>query len=321
MKQFARPLGIAIGLLATALCIAYIAWSWRGQDLSVYATPRAVAGLAACVACCLAGVGISAAGWQRLLAGVGLDKPWGELAGIVSVTQIGKYLPGNVAQHIGRAGLALQRGLGPAPLAVTAVVEIVLLMLAGMAVGVVALLLSDQSLSAMPLANGEAAALIAGLVTAAICGLLALRAFGPTLLSRFAPRHAHLLGAAQLPSVSSIFVAFACYCAVYLAFGAGIVLMAQLLAPEVPQDRWLLVASFALAWIIGFVTPGAPAGLGVREGIMLLILGTAYPAATASVIVIALRLVTTLCDVLLLPLGWGLLRRHPAPATPSKEQS
>lgn len=315
MKGLRRPLGIVIGLVATALCVVFVARAWRGQDFSTYASPQALAALAVCVAGYVLGVGISAHAWRQLLAGSGLQRSWRELAGIVSVTQVGKYLPGNVAQHIGRASLALQRGIGAAPLATTVVVEMLLLMLASLVVGVLALLLSDTSLAVIPLDRGPAAALLAGLVLIVIAGLLTLRRFGPPLLRRFAPRQAGLLDPAQLPSAASIARAFVSYCAVYLSFGAGIVLMAQLLAPTATPDPWLLVAAFALAWIIGFVTPGAPAGLGVREGVMLLILGTTYPAATAGVLVVALRLATSIGDVLLLPLGGWLLRRSPATTT------
>ena len=73
-----------------------------------------------------------------------------------------------------------------------------------------------------------------------------------------------------------------------------------------------LVAGFALAGIVGFVTPGAPAGLGVREGVMLLLLGTQYPAAEAGAIVVGLRLATTLGDILLFPIGLLLARDPPA---------
>jgi hypothetical protein len=43
---------------------------------------------------------------------------------------------------------------------------------------------------------------------------------------------------------------------------------------------------------------------------MLFILGTSYPPADAAVIVIALRLATTVGDVALLPIGWLLTRKH-----------
>jgi len=32
--------------------------------------------------------------------------------------------------------------------------------------------------------------------------------------------------------------------------------------------RFLLVDGFALAWVLGFIVPGAPGGIGIREVIL-----------------------------------------------------
>jgi uncharacterized membrane protein YbhN (UPF0104 family) len=62
--------------------------------------------------------------------------------------------------------------------------------------------------------------------------------------------------------------------------------------------------------VVGFVTPGAPGGLGVREGLMLLMLAPVYSTASAGILVIALRIATTLGDVLILIMGMLLLPRN-----------
>jgi hypothetical protein len=56
------------------------------------------------------------------------------------------------------------------------------------------------------------------------------------------------------------------------------------------------ISSFALAWIAGFVTPGASAGLGVREAVLVMALEGTVGAAEAATAALALRLVTTLGD-------------------------
>jgi len=49
--------------------------------------------------------------------------------------------------------------------------------------------------------------------------------------------------------------------------------------------------------VAGFFAPGAPAGLGIRETLMLLILRTGYAEADALVIVVGARVATILGDV------------------------
>jgi hypothetical protein len=312
LKRGLRRAGWAIGTFATLASVAYILHSWRGQDLSTFASWRAGTAVAICTAFYLVGVIATAWAWKRLLSDLDVRKPWRVLASILAVTQVGKYLPGNVAQHVGRASLAFDRGIAPIAFGVTLACEMLLLMLASVLVGVSALLVSGRSLAVLPGGRGESLVLVVALVALAIAGLVLASRLAPRLVTRFAPTLAGRLAGARMPSLPALGAAFSIYSLVYLVFGAGIVLMARRLLPDVPQDAWLLVAAFALAWIIGFVTPGAPAGLGMREGVMLLMLGTHYPPAASGAIVVGLRLATTLGDILLFPLGLLLARKPPA---------
>jgi hypothetical protein len=59
---------------------------------------------------------------------------------------------------------------------------------------------------------------------------------------------------------------------------------------------WFVTGVFALAWVAGFVTPGAPAGFGVREAILITLLKPVYGAGVALGVTIALRIVTMIGD-------------------------
>lgn len=74
------------------------------------------------------------------------------------------------------------------------------------------------------------------------------------------------------------------------------------------------VGAFAVSWIAGFVVPGAPAGLGVRELVLTAWLGDALPATTVVVLVLALRVATTIGDAINFGWGsWALARRRTDP--------
>jgi len=59
----------------------------------------------------------------------------------------------------------------------------------------------------------------------------------------------------------------------------------------------ILVGIFCLANVVGFLALFAPAGIGVREGILLLVLGPLVGAGMASVIAILARLIQTIADI------------------------
>ncbi len=71
-----------------------------------------------------------------------------------------------------------------------------------------------------------------------------------------------------------------------------------------------VVGVFALAWVAGFVTPGAPAGLGVRDAIMVAGLSPVYGAGTALGVTVIMRLATSAGDALAFLAG---MAARPAP--------
>ena len=311
-----RTAGFVAALIVTVLFVWYVVRALRGQDLSAYATPHAALGIVLCALLWSCGAPLLALAWHGLLAGIGVSKPRRELFGIIGITQFAKYVPGNVAQYIGRAGMSLVRGIAPRPLAVTMLLETLLVIAAAVVMGVGTGALSDVGLTVVHLHDAQLA-LIAALVALVIAGLLLLRRVAPPLLRRFAPKYASVLDGALLPPRLRLAQAFALYCGMYVCMGIGLILLTRFLMPGAPHDYWLLIAVFALAWVVGFVTPGAPGGMGVREGLMLLMLAPIYPAATASVLIVALRIATTLGDVLILAIGFLVLpgRSHVSSAT------
>lgn len=316
MKRTWRALGSVAALIITALFVWYVVRSLRGHDLSVYATPRAALGIVLAAVLWSCGAPLLALAWNELLTGLGVRKPRRELFGIIGITQFAKYVPGNVAQYIGRVGMSLARGIPARPLAITLILETLLVVAAAVVVGVGAGALSEAGLRSVRGHAGQLA-LISAVVVLAGIGLLAFRHLAPALLRRFAPRYAPALDGTLLPPHARLAHAFVLYCGMYVVMGIGLILLTQLLLPEAPHEHWLLVAVFALAWVVGFVTPGAPGGLGVREGLMLLMLAPVFTAASTGVLVIALRIATTLGDVLILAAGFLVLpkRTAPPPAT------
>src|SRR3546814_11891689 len=75
-----------------------------------------------------------------------------------------------------------------------------------------------------------------------------------------------------LPGPGATLIAVTIYAGNYLLIGLGIWLLAIALGMAHEIDYAMATSAFALSWILGFLAPGAPAGLGAREGLMVLIL-------------------------------------------------
>lgn len=85
-----------------------------------------------------------------------------------------------------------------------------------------------------------------------------------------------------------------------LAVGIGL--------PIIPRDTVSVIASLSLSWMAGYLSVVTPAGLGVREGVMLLILKPVLAVQTALVLPIATRVLLLISEGFLgmLALYFGL---------------
>lgn len=298
MNRRLRTLGLLVGLAAAVAFVAYAMRTLRGQDLAQFTRPMAMVGVAVATLLYAAIIPVSALAWRRLLSDLGFRRSWRELGIIMSTTQIAKYLPGNVGHHLGRGVVAVARGIPLGPFLVSVGAESVVAVLAAVGVGTAAACLST---SGSQLLHGESTAVVAAAAMLA-AGLIVALLAGPRvvglLLNHFKPEDAGRLPVTIFPGAPALAMAFLAYVANFALIGAGASAMAAMLLPDTPVDAMLLMGSFALAWVVGFFTPGAPAGLGVREGVMLALLTTAYTTADALLIIIGLRLATTAGDAL-----------------------
>lgn len=65
------------------------------------------------------------------------------------------------------------------------------------------------------------------------------------------------------------------------------------------SDMFALISSMSVSWIIGYITIFTPGGLGVREGIMFLMLNQFSNVKTALILPLAIRLIYIIIELLL----------------------
>ncbi|MBE1708815.1 MULTISPECIES: lysylphosphatidylglycerol synthase domain-containing protein [Mesorhizobium] len=236
-------------------------------------------------------------GWFTLLVSVG-EKAISPACAlrVFARTQVYKYLPTNVIHLVGRFVLAARYGAAKDALSYAQVMEIILMVLAS---GSVALLFSFSFL----LKIGEDYGVGRYLASAAYIGAaIAALMLAPVVAGRyFKQSRKHL-------AFSMAAVSVACYGIFFLANGSIVVLLVHFLYG--PTIEWKMVIGVSAAgWLLGFVVPGAPGGLGVREAVFIAGLSSiGIPAAAATAVAITHRVVTLLGDVLLWAVEFGYRR-------------
>jgi uncharacterized membrane protein YbhN (UPF0104 family) len=310
VKSVLRWAGWLIAILVAGYFVWFVLRTFQAQDLTALTTgPMAVAILlAACLYALI--IPISAAAWAVLLQSQGETWPVFRLSTIMAVTQLAKYVPGNVLQHVSRAAMSMRQGMKLRSFTASVIHESVLAIAASVAVGLCLLWLSPTGLGRIPAIYRN---VVIGGVLAATASMLILSSGVALLPERLRTQRwisPVLRTMGPLPGINSTLIAFSAYCLNYLIIGVGIWAIGQVLGLAAGGTYALLTGAFSLAWLLGFVVPGAPAGLGVREGVMALLLADAIPQHQILALVLAVRLATTAGDGICF--GAGLWCLHQA---------
>lgn len=250
-----------------------------------------------------AGVGASGLAWRSLLRGLGASLDLPGTVRVFFVGQLGKYIPGTVWAYVAQAKLGREHGVSASRTTAASVLFVV--------------------------AHTATGAVVAGLVLPFASGAVFDR-FGwvawlaPLLLVCLHPRLVlpvlrwlhRMLGRGTAPervSGLSVLRALGWLSVTWIGYGASMLL---LLAPVTRADTEAVLApvavgGFALAWTVGFLAAGvlvvAPAGLGVREIALLMVLGPIVAGGGAAAAVVLLsRVVHTLADGAWALVGMGM---------------
>jgi hypothetical protein len=227
--------------------------------------------------------------WRTMLAGWGQRLDGWTAARIWTVSSLGKYLPGKVWAVAGMALMSQRAGIAPWAATGSAVVLQVLAIGSGAAV---AGLTGRKVIEAAHPGAGTALVL---LVAAAVAGVLLLL-WPPFLrrLLRLAAPDAEARGAP--PAVGIVFGIVANIVA-WLGYGVALWLLARGLLPSAGLGLGLAIAVFTASYLAGFLALFAPGGLGVREGLFILMLQGPLGIGAATALALASRVLLTITEL------------------------
>lgn len=309
MSKAWRFVSICVAIVLAAYFVCFAA---RAADLALLKelvfTPKvAVATLFGAAFYALI-VPVSAWAWRRLLEVQGEKWRLTKLAVIIGLAQFAKYVPGNVAQHAARVALSMRSGMRFGPYLASVAQETVLTVFASLLVGLSTLVLAGRSFSHIsPYAT--AGLVVGGVALVAVVAVLSSVRLDSDRLSAHSNRFFKLLGKmGGLPGPSITLSCILAYSVNYLVIGAGLWLVAQSIdAGGGGLGYMLLTSVFSLSWVLGFLVPGAPAGFGAREGVMLVLLQGSADNETVVAFIMMARVVTMLGDAICLA-GSGAAR-------------
>lgn len=314
MKRFAHIAGILIALIAGGYFVKHAYQALAGENLSALLNTSTLSATIALMLVYAASIVTTAIAWFLMLRRMRQRVRFAVLLPILASTQFGKYLPGNVGQHIGRVALARSVGVQWSTAVFSVGYELILALVASAHLSSLILLWTPPpAIWEWSIVRYRWPLLI--LVT---LGAIAVIAISPKLAAWLIRRRSSdnaetaANGAAVHLGLSATTSCYLLYASSFLLIGSGLWLVTRTISSDPAHLPSIIffVGAFASSWILGFVAPGAPAGLGVREAIMMIWLGSVMPAAQAVLIVLALRIATTLGDLLNFLWGSAILVRQ-----------
>jgi hypothetical protein len=275
-----RWICLVAGLVALAYVVRVLATNWNAVQVDWH---RFLShGLAIAFPAAAAALLLLAWTWYWMLCQLGLKLSALQAFHVWFTGNVYKYIPGQVWLAVGRTAKGAQVGVpARATLGTTVIEQGFSLLTTGVVLGVA----GGSPLLALASVAASAALLYPPLINT---GLASLGRIGRRPLSLVPLRTSQLL---------------VMYLATLIVIALGVVAMTGVLIGLGifrPQHLQAYVVAYTGSFLSGFLFFGAPAGLGVREGALLVLLGRAGVAAgDASLVAVVTRLVTVTTELVL----------------------
>lgn len=317
-KAWILPIKTALGLLVLAAVGRHVLKTWDSLSLREPPLEIAVGWMAAAILPYILGLSACGAFYARLLRKS--PSPIERLPAVRAylISHLGKYVPGKALVLVMRAALSLPFGARPATAAFATIYETLTMMASGGLLAAILFALPPAPWIGLP---GTALRIPLSLVgLAAGLGFLFMvevRVF--KRLAMVASLPFSNVGPEALPHLRLRLLGegLAWTALGWVLMGLSQILVIRAIVPGgVPPETWpAVIASVALATVVGFAVPIAPGGLGVREWALWTGLGSALDHDHAVIAALALRLVWVVGELLAAALVLPFVARR-QPETP-----
>lgn len=280
-------------VVAAGLCGYALVRQWPQVRAGVAALGGRTVGLS--LVAVLAGLVATMLVWRTLLAALGSPLPLRVAARIFFLGQLGKYIPGSMWPIVAQMDMARAYRV-PGRRSATAGV---LTMLVSLAAGFVA------AVAVLPALAGPD---VRGYRWLFLAVPVLLAGLHPRVVNPVVDRLLRLVGRPPLDRPlggRAVAAAFGWALLSWILLGAQIWLMAVRFGAPPGRSVPLAVGGFAFAWAAGFLVVFAPAGVGVRDVLLVAVLGRVLDGGPATTVAVVSRILMTLGDLLLAAAaGW-----------------
>ncbi len=227
--------------------------------------------------------------WQRILANLGERISFKHSLSITGISILGKYLPGKVWYAAGRVYFIKKLGVKEEKGFLSMALETGLLLLSSLIIFIISPLIYKF----IVLRNY--------IIFAIVLTIIFVIAVHPYFASKIIKI---IYGVLKRPfaelkySYPSMLFLTLLYGIAWIIYGIGFFLLINSFYSVSCSKFIALTGVFAISWNLGFIALFAPAGLGIREGILTLLLSLYFPKPIAIIISLLSRLWITVAEII-----------------------
>lgn len=308
IQRFGKPLAI---ILLTACIFATLRGSLKD---AAKLHPQDYRMLAAAMALFVVHYLIQAAGWHFILRALGQPIALRDSVRMYFLSLIARWMPGRIWYTATRLYIGKQLGLSVTAVGFAMVLELIYILIGGV---IVTVAFAGSVLRGVLSSHNGQLALYAGVAVIVIGGTLIIRPSTLTSLSRlgFVRKVMRKIAGEELTDENRPTMSTASSLSLILYFtlfwmysGLMFGVLSSAFVPMNPERWTACLPAFAGSWLIGFFSIVTPAGIGVREFAMTVMLRGSMGQAAAIVLSIASRLAMMFTELLLAGIAFVFLR-------------
>lgn len=299
--QFLKKHLKQIGTIVTIVALLFVVWKMITMDMDyhAFANPKSI---------CILLVSIL----LQTLIFCYMTFPWLHLVRIFSGKKISgkqalpiytkanlmKYIPGNVFQYVARNQLATESHISHVDVAMATIVDIGMSIMAPFLLSLI--LMRHHIKTLLSVYQNRFLTIFFIVIIFACIIFLLLRLKFWEQVKKYCRKYCCLL---KRKTLFQLLVTFFLYLLQSL-FSVALYFIPFLGLISVPSEKIpQFLGAYLFSWIIGFITPGSPGGIGVREAVMMLICNSFIDGSVIVSYVVMMRFVSICADVVAFGFG------------------
>ncbi len=286
LLRLMRSRAVRVGFLAVVLVLFAFALDRQAGTLWHEAQRLSVPVIVLAFVLCLCGLIGSLMVWREMLADLGSRLSFPDAWRIMFIGQLGKYVPGSIWPVLAQSELGADHGVPRSRSALSVLLSYAVMTCSGAVVAMVTL----------PFATASSVAQYFWIIFLVPVAIVLLSPPVLNRLLRLTLRLSRQPALEQGVSFKGLGRTMVWAVAGWTFNGAMIYVMMRQLAGHQQGTLLVSIGAYSLSWVIGFVAVFAPAGVGVREAVMVAVLSTLTTPATALTVALVSRALGVVAD-------------------------